>query len=210
VVNPRLVADNLADELDVTDENDVRLRVSVAGVTCVGWSNEGLQERGAHPSEKANIIHNKERFKKMDNWLDIGFGECTAKYPAMERGSVAFEGQGTVLSIVDGPELHGWPCKRMRVLWAVLNNATCKWVGPQDFESDFKRRFHRSIIIGGEKLLRSTQAEVHAEYELLARDRKHNLKAADINEMSSSSLLEQCVAWMLGVPSSSRSSQNRP
>ena len=175
------------------------LRVNVAGLTCVGWSNEGHQERGAHSSEKTNIIHNMELFTTMeDGDLDIYYGECTPKYPAKERTEELMQtaggALGTVLVIKDGPEFHGYPSKRVRHLWAVVNNITCRWVGVEDYESDFKERFHKSMVMNGVEYMCCSESERHAEYTQMARDRKHNVQSSDIGSMESSSLLELLLA----------------
>lgn len=170
------------------------LRVNVAGVTCVAWSSQGRQERGGHSSEMAHHIWSTERFRFMETGFeDIAFIECVPKYPAKEKLGSAMQGLGTIMSLVDGPEHHGWPHRRRRSLSVILNNQTVRWVGPTDYVGDFTRRFARATVLTGDQMLVATEKEVHEEYARMARTRKHRLTAMDVPTMSNSELLPLLV-----------------
>lgn len=139
--------DGISQEQSSVDE-DPPLYMNIAGVTCVAWSNEGGHANYAHCSEIPHNVWMEERRQWAKNGdEDIFFAECVPRYP-VSRVEEELD-QHLVLSLVDGPERHGWPCRRPRLLMAGLNRSRLQWVGPEDFESDFRRRFERAVKLDG-------------------------------------------------------------
>ena len=127
--------------------------MSVAGVTCVGWSAEGQREEFAHESEIPLAVWMTERFQaECKNLEDCFFAECTVRYP-VERLAEHLPNH-TIISIIDGPEKHGWPSKRPRVLIFGWSNARLRWAGPhtsrEEITKDYSRKFHRTSVRAGD------------------------------------------------------------
>ena len=59
-----------------------KLRVNVAGTTCIGWSQAGKGLHFADPSERPHAIWATERLRRAELGLeDMFFAECTPRYP---------------------------------------------------------------------------------------------------------------------------------
>lgn len=59
-----------------------KLRVNVAGTTCIGWSQAGKGLHFADPSERPHAIWATERLRRAELGLeDMFFSECTPRYP---------------------------------------------------------------------------------------------------------------------------------
>ena len=107
--------------------------MNVAGVTCHAWSSEGLNEGSAHESEIPLAAWLAERVYMFEQKAeDVAFLECTPRFPAQQRLSEVFGALGKVFAWTDGPEWHGWPHRRRRVLAVVVNTLTASWVGDTD------------------------------------------------------------------------------
>jgi hypothetical protein len=90
---------------------------------------------------------------------DISFVECTQFYK-VDVKLVPLREARDIFIIRWGPEYQGMPHKRPRTFAALLNKATARWMGPTDWQSDFKRRFQRSIATTGELLFLATVEEM--------------------------------------------------
>jgi hypothetical protein len=138
----------------------VPLVVTVAGVACKGWSAEGARKEFADKSERTYSIFVGERMARAERLAeDISFVECTQFYKVDVKRVPAREARD-IFIIRWGPEYQGRPHKRPRTFAALLNKATARWMGPTDWQSDFKRRFQRSIATTGELLFLATVEEM--------------------------------------------------
>ena len=82
---------------------------------------------------------------------DLCFFECTPHYPIL-RLREALKDTRHLLFVKDGPELHGWPHRRKRVLAAGVNKQTLQWVGPKndkDIVHDYSMRFYKASAVSG-------------------------------------------------------------
>lgn len=159
--------------------DDRPLRISAAGVSCQGWSGEGLGQPKAHFSEVPHSIWLQEREVVMDRQQeDLCFSECTPRYPAAERYDACLGSKAKMVSLLTGPELMGWPCRRMRKLTAIINKKSLVWMGPdseEGVERDFKERFYRGVVLDGSAFFCADNRERFAEYSALAANRKNQL-----------------------------------
>ena len=164
------------DELE--DDCGQRMRVSSASICCTPWSSEGLQAQTAHSDDISNSIVVVERQalgkRKRE---DVAFGECTSRFPVRDRIGKRLP-EHRLVWIMDGPELHGRPTKRMRIQWALINTNTSLWVGPDSDEQvskDFSKRFHRAGLMEGADMFMASDGERGAEYCALALSQKKML-----------------------------------
>jgi hypothetical protein len=170
------------------------LRISAAGVCCQGWSNEGGGYGTGHPSEAPHAVYLQERKQFFDGLLeDLAFNECTPRYPAEERMQNKFGNSATVVSIVTGPELFGWPCKRLRKLTAMINKGSLVWLGPDDISQDFGERFHKATALDGEILFMAPDDERHLEYSKLAATRFFKLNPEHVANTPKRDLLQMLL-----------------
>eukprot|EP00435_Cladocopium_sp_Y103_P067844 s676_g30.t1 len=180
-VHPQDAADS-----GVAVENQ-RLRVNVAGVTCHAWSFEGLGEGEAHESEIPLAVWTAERVVRFERKEeDIAFLECAPKFPAKEKLQQPFGDLASVFAWVDGPEWHGWPHRRTRVLAAAVNNLTLDWHGSQDndeLQEEYARRFHRQMVSAGDLLLQADEKERIHEMMKIAVARKNNVTVGEMTQI---------------------------
>ena len=169
------------------------LMVNVAGVSCTPWSSEGAQEQTASACEVPHSIWLAERIVRGSrNQEDIAFVECTPKYPMEDTLGRELGSTHHVVSMTFGPEHLGWPTKRLRVMGAAINMATCVWLGPgspQEIAEDFAAKFFRSLQATGDIFCMSTEAELLEEYRFLAERQKNILSVEDIANMKHRELL---------------------
>jgi hypothetical protein len=159
------------------------LVINTAGVTCHAWSNEGHQEQFAHISEVDHEVWVAERHVRGGRGEEhLAFVECTPKYPYQQKLVEKLPGH-TVLSITTGPEELGYPTKRRRLQAACINNKVLKWVGPDDYETDFKERFYKANIIGGRALFLASDEEVFKEYSELALTQKNHISPEEMKNL---------------------------
>ena len=105
---------------------------------------------------------------------DIGFFECTKRYPVVERLVEGMADTHRVVYIRFGSWLMGWPHERFRLLAALINHLTMLWVGPTDqnmIERDFLLRFGRRTLLAGSSLLTASTEERFKYYTELANNR---------------------------------------
>ena len=172
------------------------IRMSVAGVTCVGWSAEGQREEFAHESEIPHAVWMTERFQaECKNLEDCFFAECTVRYP-VERLAEHLPNH-TIISIIDGPEKHGWPSKRPRVLIFGWSNARLRWAGPhtsrEEITKDYSRKFHRTTVRAGDVFMAASADDVMKEYIELAKVQTYQLTEQDFNVIGSMELLSMVL-----------------
>ena len=193
--------DSQADQVETGNDYDEHfstrrylLRGSIAGVTCVGWTAEGSGEGLAHSSELPHAIWLQERFcaAQRAEGESFFFGECTPRYPVDAKVTSVLPDH-LVLKIIDGPEFHGWPHKRRRVLFAGLVKSRIRWIGPSDYPQDFARRFHKAATLFGDVFLISDKQELLHEYQDLALKQKYIISTAEIAETSPDRLLEMML-----------------
>lgn len=170
------------------------MRCNIAGVTCVAWSTNGLRGHHAHESEVPHSIWLAERLRMQETGFEhLAFSECTPRYLVNEQLVDPLKSCSKVLHIFDGPELHGWPHRRKRVLSCILNRRLVKWVGPEDYQSDFSRRFHKAVQLDGGILMAAPPHERDQAYVAMARARKNQLHEKTLHKISRSRLLELLV-----------------
>ncbi|CAE7239963.1 unnamed protein product [Symbiodinium sp. CCMP2456] len=168
-------------------EQEERLRMNVAGVTCHAWSSEGLLEGTAHESEIPLAVWLAERKFMFEECLeDVLFLECTPRFPAQDRLERVFGDSANVFAWQDGPEWHGWPHRRRRVLAVAVNKRTAAWVGEtglSTLQEQYARRFYRQMSSTGEMLMMASDEERIKEMTAIAVGRKNNVNAKDIAEL---------------------------
>lgn len=192
---PQAAANSFMADLQARPMDELKgmIRINTAGVTCVGWSQEGLSAGMGHESEVPHAIWLCERIEAFARQQeDIVFVECTPRYPAQERLIAAFGEEAVVISVKTGPECFGWPARRPRVLAAVVNKRTMQWHGPPDLislEQDFAARFYKGMRLPGSALFVSTEAERANTYVRLAKGRKYNVDSASIQTTDSKQVM---------------------
>lgn len=128
---------------------------------------------------------------------DVFFLECTPRYPIRSLRQQLAEAQTHKLVWVkDGPELHGWPHKRMRVLAAGLSCKTVEWVGPSSDEKiaeDFTSRFHRSTTLSGDVFMMASDCELHTEYAALVANRCFRISPPEVEGIPKDELLRMIL-----------------
>ena len=184
------------------DSEDVAgLRLNVAGVTCHAWSAEGLNEGSAHESEIPLAVWLAERVSMFESKSeDVAFVECTPRFPAQERLTQVFGELADVFAWTDGPEWHGWPHRRRRILAVVVNRLTASWVGETDLsllKEDYGKRFYRQMVAAGDKLMQASEQDRIDEMTVLAVARKNNVTSAQDAALIAAGDLESLATLML-------------
>lgn len=138
--------------IDVDGDAAVMARpliANVAGTSCLGWTRAGKQARWAHESEIIHAVWCTERISYAEQEIeDVFFQECSETYPYQKKLTEPMSQTHLVLHVAFGPELGGYPARRMRGLSAGLNLRTMHWHGPDPdqvqahFELFFRRARH--------------------------------------------------------------------
>ena len=161
--------------------------MNVAGVTCHAWSSEGLNEGHAHESEIPLATWLAERVYMFEQKAeDVAFLECTPRFPAQQKLTEVFGALGKVFAWTDGPEWHGWPHRRRRVLAVVVNTLTASWVGDTDvsvLKDEYAKLFFRQMVSTGKLLLQASDEERVAEMTAIAVGRKNNVTKSEAAEL---------------------------
>ena len=167
-----------------------RYTFHVGGWTCVAWSGVGSQTGSAHDSEVPLSIFLEERMARAEQKVEDGFfGECVPRFPVKEKLADTMADTHVVLWIYDDPSLHGQGVNRKRVHIAGIAKHRFKWIGPIDYPSDFKQRFHRISNMTGVDWLLSSNDERLDEYVRLAQIQGHHLSPEQIQAMNGKELL---------------------
>ena len=180
------------DHISPTEGPRHPIRLSVAGVTCVGWSCEGAMEGFAHESEIPHAVWMTERRAAEENDLEDGFfAECTVRYPVQRL--VEYLPNHEIISIIDGPEKHGWPSKRPRVLIFGFSKRRLQWAGPpqEDIAKDYALKFHRTTVRAGDVFMAAPPEDVMKEYIELAKIQTYHLSEQEFDEVAPWS----CYRW---------------
>lgn len=158
-----------------------------AGVTCHAWSAEGSNEGQAHDSEIPLAVWMAERLHMFETLKeDLAFLECTPRFPAQERLEALFGDKAHIFSWHDGPEWHGWPHRRKRVLAAIVNKATLEWHGSFDLDElkeQYAEKFYRQMVSPGDLLLQASEDERCREMMKLAIARKNNVTLEEMQDL---------------------------
>lgn len=122
------VAPQAVDPLSCGVGQMTALRVNIAGTCCQGWSSQGLQWRGAHPSERAHSVWLCERLAAAKNGLeDLFIHECTPGYD-FQKLVTALNGTHRLFRIVLSPRQLGHPVQRASVLlWGFQEDSVLAW-----------------------------------------------------------------------------------
>ena len=94
------------------------------------------------------------------------------------------------MSIVDGSELHAHPSKRRRCQTAGLVRGMVRWVGPEDYRTDYRRRFHKATMITREEYMKSSAEERVEHYRVMAAARNNHVSCAEIRAISKKDLMQ--------------------
>ncbi|CAE7249881.1 unnamed protein product [Symbiodinium sp. CCMP2592] len=184
-------------------DKEQRLRINVAGVTCHAWSSEGLLEGTSHESEIPLAVWLTERKFMFEAELeDVAFLECTPRFPAQERLERVLGDSASVFAWHDGPEWHGWPHRRRRVLAVAVNKRTAAWVGETDLrtlQEEYARRFYRQMCSTGELLMLASDEERIREMTAIAVGRKNNVSTEAVAELVEKRDMDQ-LACLLFPP----------
>ena len=127
---------------------------------------------------------------------DIFFLGCTPRYP-IKKLRDTLQSSHKVVWVRDGPELHGWPHKRMRWLVAALNIKTMAWVGPSSdaaITNGHSAKFHRSTAVPGDVFMMAPDAEVRAGCCRLARARGYYIDDDKIDDVPTEDLFADGLA----------------
>ena len=135
------------------------LKVVIGTNSCTPWSLRGRQPGDADVAEIPNAVWRAERSVGLE---DVFFSECTPRYPANEKLRDSLP-QVDFRSIVFGANDLGHPTIRKRCMGAGLNRNTVVWIGPEDYQEDFKRRFFRTTRLNGDVYLAATSDVVQRE-----------------------------------------------
>jgi hypothetical protein len=169
------------------------LCVNVAGVSCLPWTAGGSGDGDQSPCEIPHQTWLLERREKAKQLLeDIFFVECTPRYPIGRKVAEVLQDTHLALWVKTGPEMCGWPRKRLRVLGVGLNRKTVAFSGPEDaasLQAHFESFFHKGISMDGKDLLRAPAEMREAECIQLARTQKFQLTAEHLRETPKDELL---------------------
>ena len=81
-----LAESNDSDASDAEDCGHWPLQLECAGVTCLGWTAAGAQQRDTHESELPHAVWFEERVARAEMKVeDVGIIECAPRYPAEQR-----------------------------------------------------------------------------------------------------------------------------
>ena len=152
------------------------LVLNCAGVSCLPWSAEGAGLRDASECETAHSAWISERkVRGGRNQEDLAFIECTPRYP-IKKFKEYLADTHVCVWVKMGPELLGWPHKRMRVLGCAINRSSMLWLGPSSPEQvykDISSRFFKSVQLSGEAFCLANPAQINDELLHFAK-RQHN------------------------------------
>ena len=164
------------------------LYVNIAGMTCVGWSEEGAQAGFGDPSEAPHSVWQHERYEwARHNHEDLFIAECVPKYP-VQRLRQELTGH-QVLDLVINPASLGWPVRRPRRLMAGINLSKLCWCGPKDYAADFASRFHRMLQLSGDAFFLADDDTRMEEYAQLCMDRKFQVTSQAASSSDEGALL---------------------
>lgn len=160
------------------------LIATCVGVSCLPWTAEGSQQGESSDCEIPHSVWVAERHVRGSlGKEDVAFVECTPRYPFKEIFQAELSDTHECVFVKVGPELLGWPHKRMRLLGAGLCRRTVQWMGPdsdQDIQNDFSDRFHRAVAITGEVFCVAPDSDVLAEYIDRARKQTNHVNEDDV------------------------------
>ncbi|CAE7244378.1 unnamed protein product [Symbiodinium sp. CCMP2592] len=151
-----------AGQRSCTMPSQQKLRVNVAGTTCIGWSQAGKGLHFADPSERPHAIWATERLRRAElEREDVFFSECTPRYPVKEKLGFLDETH-ELLSVKLDPMMLGWPVRRTRLFTVGLNKRTMAWLGPDqdDVAADFLRFYGVDLKLTADVFLVATDDEV--------------------------------------------------
>ena len=169
---------------------DRPLCCNFAGVSCDGWSSMGSQKRFGHSSELPHAVWVVERRTRSEQGLeDLAFLECTQNYPIMEKLAAPLSCSRQVLHLKVSPADFGFPAVRTRVFGACLNLSTVTWLGPDNWQADFRDKFFRNCVASGQALFVAPDQERFREYEKLAATQKNYIAAATFPQLSDEQLV---------------------
>ena len=183
------------------EHGDDSLRINASGVTCVAWSNRGPKQKQAHTLEiPCHIWLAERKFLAEADFEDVGFMECVAGWPR-HRLVTNLGDTHHVVWIIVGPQDKGWPGTRTRLMAAVVNKRRWRWVGPptpEECAAAFKRRFGRTIEVGGEVFfLESDEARMQYYVDIANKRPGQEEKEMTISDLLE---LEDWEKWMLVGP----------
>lgn len=164
-----------------------RLRINCAGVSCLPWTQEGSGEGDSSACEMAHMVWLSERKCRAEQGLeDLFFVECTPRYPIEDKIAIPLRETHTVVWVKTGPEMCGWPTRRMRVLGVGLSRRSTEWHGPVEQElvqALFEKIFHRASVMDGALLMQSSDEERFEEYAKMARVQRYFFDPIEIQHM---------------------------
>jgi hypothetical protein len=187
---------HVVEELGEVDETERRpLCIHFAGVTCNPWSQFGAAKRFEHESEFPHNVYVLERIVRAEQDLDdINFLECTPQYPFEEKVAQPLRKTHKSLDIKDDPHLHGHPVARHRMFAVSMSLATIVWVGPDDYEADFKAKFHQMSMLHGSDLMVAPEDERLEYYSRLAQVQGNYVAKETIAGLDDQQLLQTILS----------------
>ena len=174
----------------------------MAGVTCVGWTSEGKSEQWAHESEVPHAVWLQERRAFAELGIeDVFFVECTPRYPIMEKLVKPLAKTHRMVWVIDGPEYHGHPSKRRRIIGAGVVLSRKSWCGPEsqdEIAEYYARRFHRGTVLSADVYKLASKDEYMKQLVGLARVQRNMVNATAIESLPNRETLELILppgAW---------------
>jgi len=102
------------------------LTMNVSGPVCLPWSQYGRAEGLAHMATEPWLIWSKDMEEQR---FDMTVLENSPRFP-VPIFREPMEKHSTVLAVVHGPEVLGWPVRRPRLFAAALARVSLVWLGP--------------------------------------------------------------------------------
>ncbi|CAK8993450.1 Uncharacterized protein SCF082_LOCUS3512 [Durusdinium trenchii] len=183
---------------------DAKSAVSVGRTCDKGTLQKKVQVALSHTFEESRRCHFEDLLDRLPEtgreWIRAATPEKTASKAVRatafsniskwDRLASIFSKIAHVFSWHDGPELHGWPHRRRRVLAALISKETMEWLGSPsltDLQADYKERFHRQMCADGSILLQASFEDRVQEMHTLAQLRKNNVSLEEMGNVMADS-----------------------
>ena len=173
------------------------LSINIAGISCLPWTAEGAQQGDMSDEQLPFVTWLLERKARAKQLLeDLFFLECTPRFPIQRKVADELRDTHLVLWLHTGPEMLGWPCKRMRLFAVGLNLMTMDFQGPTSIpalQQKFEETFYKSVNIDGDALLMAPTAVRHAEYARFACQQGNHVHPENIKDFAPNDMLRMML-----------------
>ena len=159
--------------------------ITLAGVTCDGWSSVGGQARFAHASEACHNAFVVERMVRAEQECeDLAFVECTKTYPIAAKLRDPLSATHHTIWVTTGPELFGHPVHRRRVLGVCIAKARMARLGPislLEVQSEFAELFYKTVMLTGGEYFCGPESQRQEMYQHLAATQTNHISLEELN-----------------------------